>query len=57
VLLEFDAVAEGPATRVHRSVELRDVPHGEYVLSVTISNPATGAALTRSSRFQLVARP
>ena len=56
VLLEFDAAAEGPITRVHRAVALRDVAKGTYRLSVVISDPASGASATRTRRFQVVAR-
>jgi GWxTD domain-containing protein len=56
VLLEFDAPADGPITRVHRGVELRDVPKGTYRLTVVISDPASGASATRTQRFQVVAR-
>jgi GWxTD domain-containing protein len=57
VLLEFDAPADGPVTRVHRSVELRDVDKARYVLSVTLTDPASGRTLTRERRFEVVARP
>lgn len=56
VLLEFDAPATGPLTRVHRGIALRDVPKGNYRLTVIISDPATGASATRTQRFQVVAR-
>jgi len=56
VLLEFDAPASGPITREHRGVALRDVPKGNYRLTVIITDPATGASATRSQRFQVVAR-
>ncbi len=56
VLLEFDAAAEGPVTRVHRGVALRDVAKGTYRLSVVISDPASGMSVTRTRRFQVVAR-
>ncbi len=56
VLLEFDAAAEGPVTRVHRGVALRDVAKGSYRLTVVISDPASGAGATRTRRFQVVAR-
>jgi GWxTD domain-containing protein len=57
VLLEFDAPADGPVTRVHRSVELRDATKARYVLSVTVTDPASGRTLTRERRFEVVARP
>jgi GWxTD domain-containing protein len=56
VLLEFDAAAGGPITREHRGVALRDVPKGNYRLTVIITDPATGATATRAQRFQVVAR-
>ena len=56
VLLEFDAPASGAITREHRGVALRDVPKGNYRLTVIITDPATGASATRSQRFQVVAR-
>jgi GWxTD domain-containing protein len=57
VLLEFDAPADGPITRVHRSVELRDLAKGDYILSVVVTDPAGGRTLTRARRFQVVSRP
>ena len=56
VLLEFDAPATGPVTRVHRGVALRDVPKGNYRLTVRITDPASGTTVTRTQRFQVVAR-
>ncbi|HEV8265068.1 MAG TPA: GWxTD domain-containing protein [Gemmatimonadales bacterium] len=56
VLLEFDAAAEGPVTRVHRAVELRDVGKGTYRLTVIITDPSSGSSVTRTRRFQVVAR-
>lgn len=56
VLLEFDAAAEGPVTRVHRGVALRDVGKGTYRLTVVITDPASGVRATRTRRFQVVAR-
>jgi len=56
VLLEFDAAAEGPVTRVHRGVALRDVGKGTYRLTVVITDPASGVTATRTRRFQVVAR-
>ena len=56
VLLEFDAAADGPVTRVHRGVSLRDVAKGAYRLTVVISDPASGVSATRTRRFQVVAR-
>lgn len=57
VLLEFDAPASGPVTRVQRGIELRDVSKGSYRLTVVISDPATGASVTRDQRFKVVDRP
>jgi GWxTD domain-containing protein len=56
VLLEFDAAAAGPVTRVHRDLDLHDTPTGAYVLTVAIRDPASGATLTRRCRFVVVAR-
>jgi len=56
VLLEFDAPADGPVTRVQRGIELRDVSKGTYRLSVVISDPASGTSVTRTQRFQVVDR-
>ena len=56
VLIEFDAAAEGLVTRVHRGVALRDVGKGTYRLTVVISDPASGVSVTRTRRFQVVAR-
>jgi GWxTD domain-containing protein len=56
VLLEFDASADGPVTRVHRGVDLRDAPKGGYVLTVQLRDPATGATVARQCRFVVVSR-
>ncbi len=56
VLLEFDAPASGPVTRVQRGIELRDVSKGTYRLTVVISDPASGVRVTRAQRFQVVER-
>jgi len=53
VLLAFDAPADGPVTRVHRAIALRDVPRGAYRLTVIVSDPATNTTITRSQRFQV----
>jgi len=55
VLLEFDATAAGPVTRIHRGVSLRGVAPGNYVLSVILSDPASGTRVTRQRRLQVVA--
>ncbi len=57
VLVEFDAAADGPVTRVHRGVGLRDTARGTYRLSITVTDPVTGQAVTRTRRFEVVARP
>jgi len=56
VLLEFDAAAEGLVTRVHRGVALQGVAKGAYRLTVVISDPTSGVSVTRTRRFQVVAR-
>jgi hypothetical protein len=56
VLLEFDAPATGPLTRVYRGIELRDVSTGSYRLTVTISDPVSGTSVTRAQRFHVVSR-
>ncbi|MGH7607056.1 MAG: hypothetical protein ACREME_06920, partial [Gemmatimonadales bacterium] len=56
VLLEFDAPATGPLTRVYRGIALRDVSEGSYRLTVVISDPASGRRVTRTERFQVVER-
>jgi GWxTD domain-containing protein len=56
VLLEFDAPADGPITRVHRGIALRDVSKGNYRLTLVLTDPASGARVTRIQRFQVVAR-
>lgn len=54
VQLEFDAASEGPVSRIHRAVNLRDVPNGSYELTLRITDPATGRVLTRVRRFEVV---
>ncbi|MBI1968133.1 MAG: hypothetical protein HYS40_09095 [Gemmatimonadetes bacterium] len=56
VLLEFDAPADGPVTRVHRAITLRGVPSGTYRLSVRMTDPASHRTLVRTRRFQVVSR-
>jgi GWxTD domain-containing protein len=56
VLLAFDAVADGPVTRVHRGVDLRGVGRGEYLLTLRLTDPAKGREIARTRRFQVVAR-
>jgi len=57
LLLEFDVPADGPVTRVHRSVELRDVAKGDYLLSVVVTDPTNGRTLARARQFQVVSSP
>jgi len=57
VQLEFDAPATGPVTRVHRGVSLRGVSPGTYLLTVTLSDPATDRSIRRQHRLQVVAAP
>jgi hypothetical protein len=57
VQLEFDALADGPVTRVHRGVSLRGVAPGNYLLSVTLSDPASDRRILRQHRLQVVAAP
>jgi GWxTD domain-containing protein len=54
VVLEFDAPADGPITRVHRGLDLRDAPRGRYLLSLTVT--AGPRVITRMQRFQITAR-
>ena len=54
VVLEFDAPADGPITRVHRGLDLRDAPRGRYVLTLTVT--AGARVITRTQRFQITAR-
>jgi hypothetical protein len=54
VQLEFDAAADGPVSRVHRAVALRDVPTGGYDLTLRVTDPATGRVLTRVRHFEVV---
>lgn len=56
VVLEFDAPSDGLATRVHRRLELGDVPRGTYVLDLLVSDPVSGSARARSRRITVVAR-
>ena len=56
VTFAFDAPSDGPVTRVHRQIALGDVPRGRYVLSVRITDPATGVTLTQQRRFEVLSR-
>ncbi|HEY3279020.1 MAG TPA: GWxTD domain-containing protein [Gemmatimonadales bacterium] len=55
-LLEFDAASAGPVSRQHRAVVLRGVATGTYRFTLVITDPATGASVTRTRRFQVVSR-
>ena len=56
IRLAFDAAADGVVTRVHRTIDLRDVPRGEYHLRVELTDPATGTTNVRERRFVVVGR-
>ena len=51
--LGFSAVAAGTPDRFHREVEIGRLAAGNYVLQVTVSNPAGGKA-TRQRAFVVV---
>ncbi|HTH63374.1 MAG TPA: GWxTD domain-containing protein [Gemmatimonadales bacterium] len=53
-LLEFDAVAAGPVTRVHRGISLQDVPTGSYVLTLTLTDPASTRRIVKRQSLQVV---
>lgn len=53
-LLEFDAVAAGPVTRVHRGISLKDVPTGSYVLTLTLTDPASTRRIVKRQSLQVV---
>jgi hypothetical protein len=57
VLLEFDAPAAGRVTLVHRGINLRGVAPGDYALTVTLTDPATGAQASRRQPLEVVAGP
>jgi GWxTD domain-containing protein len=57
VLLDFDAPAAGPVTRVHRGVSLRGLSTGRYRLSVTLTDPRSGDVVSRSEDLQVVDTP
>jgi hypothetical protein len=56
VMLEFDAAADGPITRIHRGIDLRTVSPGRYQLTVTLTDAATGRTLSRSTPLQVIDR-
>jgi GWxTD domain-containing protein len=53
-LLAFDATADGPLTRVHRGISLKDVPTGTYVLTVTLTDPASSRRIVQRQSLQVV---
>ena len=53
-LLAFDATADGPVTRVHRGISLKDVPTGTYVLTVTLTDPASSRRIVQRQSLQVV---
>ena len=55
VRLEFEGRAEGPRTDVRRTISLREVARGPYVLTVRLTDPASGVTLVRARRFTIVA--
>jgi hypothetical protein len=55
VRLEFEGQAQGPRTDVRRTISLRDVPRGAYVLTVRLTDPGSGVTLVRERRFTIVA--
>jgi hypothetical protein len=55
VTVSFDEEARGPATRRHRTIELRDLEPGSYALQVSVSTD-DGRDGTRNHDFQMVER-
>jgi len=55
VRLEFEGRADGPRTDVRRTISLRDVPRGAYILTVRLTDPESGVTLVRARRFTIVA--
>ena len=53
-LLAFDATADGPVTRVHRGISLKDVATGNYVLTVTLTDPASSRRIVQRQSLQVV---
>ena len=54
VVFGFDAPSDGPVTRVHRRLELRDVPRGQYVLSEYQNSAGQTGSLADDEWNQLV---
>jgi GWxTD domain-containing protein len=54
VRLAFDAEAQAPRAAVHRSIALKGVSRGKYVLTVRLTD-ASGRTLVRTRRFTVVA--
>ena len=52
--LAFDASADGPVTRVHRGISLKDVPTGNYVLTLTLTDPASSRRIVQRQSLQVV---
>jgi hypothetical protein len=53
-LLAFDATADGPVTRVHRGISLKDVPTGNYMLTLTLTDPASSRRVIQRQSLQVV---
>ncbi len=53
-LLAFDAIADGPVTRVHRGINLKDVPTGNYLLTLTLTDPASSRRIVQRQSLQVV---
>ncbi|HET9709707.1 MAG TPA: hypothetical protein VFP39_15515 [Gemmatimonadales bacterium] len=53
-LLAFDATADGAVTRVHRGISLKDVPTGNYVLTLTLTDPASSHRIIQRQSLQVV---
>jgi hypothetical protein len=54
--IQGDEVAEGPGSRIRRSVSLAGLPEGTYRLALRVRD-ATGTTVERRRSFRLVARP
>lgn len=55
VRLEFEGRAAGGRTDVRRTISLRGLGRGAYVLIVRLTDPASGRTLVRERRFSVVA--